>query len=43
MDATLSDNGIEDQTQLYEDLQIPPEQQYVPAIHVHFNDDLTSK
>lgn len=43
MDATLTDNGIQDQTELYEELEVPPEQQYIPAIHIHFNDDLTSK
>lgn len=43
MDATLTDNGIVDQSSLYEELEVPPEQQYVPAIHIHFNDDLTSK
>jgi len=43
MDATLADNGIIDQTEMYEELEVPPEQQYVPAIHIHFNDDLTSK
>ena len=43
MEATLTDNGIVDQTEMYEELEVPPEQQYVPAIHIHFNDDLTSK
>ena len=43
MDLTLSDNGIIDQTDLYYELEVPVEQQYVPAIHIHFNDDLTTK
>ena len=43
MDATLTDNGIVDQHDLYEELEVPPEEIYVPAIHIHFNDDLTSK
>jgi hypothetical protein len=43
MDATLLDNGVQDQSELYDYLEVPPEQQYVPAIHIHFNDDLTSK
>ena len=43
MDATLADNGIVDQSALYEELEVPPEEQYIPAIHIHFDDDLTSK
>ena len=43
MDASLKDNGIIDQSEEYVDFEVPEELQYVPAIHIHFNDDLTSK
>jgi hypothetical protein len=42
MGVTLEENGIHDETELYEELEVPLEERYVPAIHVHFNDDLTS-
>ncbi len=43
MSLTLEENGIVDQTVMYEELEIPEEERYIPAIHIHFNDDLTSK
>jgi cytochrome b involved in lipid metabolism len=43
MEATLADNGIVDQSEQYEELEVPPHLQYIPAVHLHFNDDLTSK
>jgi hypothetical protein len=43
MNLTLEENGIVDQTVMYEELEIPEEERYIPAIHIHFNDDLTSK
>ncbi len=43
MDLNLEDNGIVDQSEEFEELEVPEELQYVPAIHIHFNDDLTTK
>ena len=43
MDATLKDNGIVDYSDEYADFEVPEENQYIPALHIHFNDDLTSK
>ena len=43
MDLNLRENGIVDYGAEYEEFQVPEELQYVPAIHIHFNDDLTSK
>lgn len=43
MDGTLEDNGICDYSSEYEEFEVPEENHYVPAIHIHFNDDLTSK
>jgi hypothetical protein len=43
MDATLKENGIIDYEAEYHDYEVPEDLQYVPAIHIHFNDDLTSK
>lgn len=43
MDLNLKENGIIDQSEEYFDYEVPEELQYIPAIHIHFNDDLTSK
>jgi len=40
MNATLDDNDIPDETDDFSQLGIDPDQ-YIPVIHVHFNDDLT--
>jgi hypothetical protein len=41
MNKTLEENGIEDEASEYELLDIPLEQQYIPAVHLYFNDDLS--
>lgn len=41
MEATLDENGIPDETDEFERLEIDEAQWYVPAIHIYFNDDLT--
>ncbi len=40
MELTLSENDIPDETDEYLSLGIDPED-YIPAIHLYFNDDLT--
>ena len=40
MELTLSENEIADDTEEYLSLNIDPEE-YIPAIHLYFNDDLT--
>ncbi len=40
MSKTLHENGVVDETDEFAGLNIDPEQ-YIPALHVHFNDDLT--
>ena len=40
MDLTLLENDIPDETQEYINLDIDPDD-YIPAIHIYFNDDLT--
>mmetsp|Transcript_7406 Transcript_7406/g.11876 ORF Transcript_7406/g.11876 Transcript_7406/m.11876 type:complete len:256 (+) Transcript_7406:5023-5790(+) len=40
MNKTLTENGIIDETDLFENLSIPVDT-YTPTIHVYFNDDLT--
>lgn len=43
MDHTLEENGIIDERSMYEELEIPEGEWYIPAIHIYFNDDLTVK
>jgi hypothetical protein len=40
MELNLEENGIPDETDEFSQLNID-EDQYIPALHVHFNDDLT--
>lgn len=40
MDLNLEENGIPDETEEFDQLSID-EDQYIPALHVYFNDDLT--
>lgn len=40
MNLNLSDNDIKDETDDFIYLEIDPEE-YIPAIHLYFNDDLT--
>lgn len=40
MDLTLDENGIPDESDEFANLNID-EDQYIPALHVYFNDDLT--
>jgi hypothetical protein len=40
MELTLEENDIPDETDEYLYLEIDPEE-YIPAIHIYFNDDLT--
>ena len=40
MNLTLLENGIIDETKECEELGIDPDE-YIPAIHLYFNDDLT--
>jgi len=40
MELTLAENDIPDETDEYISLDIDPDE-YVPAIHLYFNDDLT--
>lgn len=41
MELTLADNGVADLTEEFASLSIDPDE-YIPVIHVYFNDDLTS-
>lgn len=41
MELTLAENGVEDLTEEFAQLSIDPDE-YIPVIHVYFNDDLTS-
>ncbi|KRX03683.1 Cytochrome b5-like heme/steroid binding domain [Pseudocohnilembus persalinus] len=41
MEKTLEENQIADEGELYESLDIPLKEQYIPAIHLYFKDDLT--
>ena len=38
---TLTDNGVPDETTVFEDHQIDPVDFYIPILHLHWNDDLT--
>lgn len=40
MELTLEENDIPDETEDYINLDIDPDE-YIPAIHIYFNDDLT--
>ncbi len=40
MESTLEENDIPDETNEYLYLDIDPEE-YIPALHLYFNDDLT--
>eukprot|EP00744_Colponema_vietnamica_P008708 GILI01012414.1.p1 GENE.GILI01012414.1~~GILI01012414.1.p1 ORF type:complete len:224 (-),score=41.67 GILI01012414.1:64-735(-) len=40
MEQTLDQNGIPDETDEYKRLGIP-ENEYIPAVHIYFNDDLS--
>ena len=40
MELTLAENDIPDETEEYISLDIDPDE-YIPAIHIYFNDDLT--
>jgi len=40
MRKTLEELGLPDETELLEDMGID-EDQYLPVLHVYFNDDLT--
>ncbi len=40
MNANLTENGIPDETQECLNLGLDPED-YIPAVHIYFNDDLT--
>lgn len=40
MNKTLDQNGVQDDANTFAGLNIDPDQ-YIPALHVHFNDDLT--
>ncbi len=40
MELTLEENEIPDETDDFIGLDIDPEE-YIPAIHIYFNDDLT--
>lgn len=40
MDLTLEENGVEEQSDEFATLNMD-EDEYIPALHVHFNDDLT--
>ena len=40
MHGTLASNGIQDETAECLELGIDPDQ-YIPAVHLYFNDDLT--
>ncbi len=40
MELTLAENDIPDETNDYISLDIDPEE-YIPAIHIYYNDDLT--
>jgi len=40
MDKTLEENDIPDETEEFQDLNID-EDEYVPAVHLYYNDDLT--
>lgn len=43
MDLNLRENGIIDYSDEYDEYEVSEVQQYIPAVHLHFNDDLTSK
>lgn len=40
MNKTLEENGIVDESEEFEELGLPDDY-YIPAIHIYFNDDLT--
>lgn len=40
MAKTLEENGIPDESEEFANLSID-EDEYIPVIHIHFNDDLT--
>ncbi len=40
MDRSLEENDIPDETEEFIDLNID-EHAYIPAVHLHYNDDLT--
>ena len=39
-DKTLEENGIADESEEFEELGLPDDY-YISAIHIYFNDDLT--
>ena len=41
MELTLEENGVKDLTEEFAALSIDPDE-YIPVVHVYFNDDLTS-
>ena len=41
MTKTLTENGIADETEEYAILDVELDKQYIPAIHLYFNDDLS--
>ena len=41
MNKTLEENDIKDETEEFEELHID-EDAYIPAIHIYYDDDLTS-
>lgn len=40
MNKTLAENGVSDETAAFEDLLVNSED-YIPVLHVYWNDDLT--
>jgi hypothetical protein len=41
MESTLEENGVIDETDEFERLEVDQEDWYIPAIHLYYNDDLT--
>ena len=41
MKHTLAENGIDDETEEFEKIEVPEDEWYVPCIHIYFNDDLS--
>jgi len=41
MNKTLEENGIRDEDHEFERMGIQEADWYIPALHLHFNDDLT--
>eukprot|EP00197_Chlamydomonas_leiostraca_P010318 CAMPEP_0202859012 /NCGR_PEP_ID=MMETSP1391-20130828/1316_1 /ASSEMBLY_ACC=CAM_ASM_000867 /TAXON_ID=1034604 /ORGANISM="Chlamydomonas leiostraca, Strain SAG 11-49" /LENGTH=155 /DNA_ID=CAMNT_0049538009 /DNA_START=289 /DNA_END=756 /DNA_ORIENTATION=- len=40
MNKTLEENGVPDETPVFEDLRVPTDA-FIPVLHVYWNDDLT--